>query len=55
MLGSSDPAQAIGLEIGPLNAPKVRKSDGRVISVDYASTDIVRANQHDPVPVDFSN
>jgi len=48
MLGSCDIAQSLGLEIGALNAPMVRKSEGRVLYVDYASTDIVRANQHDP-------
>ncbi len=37
-----------GLEIGPLASPMVAKSKGSVLYVDYATTEVVRANQHDP-------
>jgi SAM-dependent methyltransferase len=48
MLGDCAIAEAVGLEVGALNAPLVRKSEGRVRYVDYACTEVIRANQHDP-------
>lgn len=47
MLGSEGP-QGDGLEIGPLTSPLVRKPEHRVRYVDYAPTEVVRANQFDP-------
>jgi SAM-dependent methyltransferase len=47
MLGELDLATSMGLEIGPLNAPLVRKSEGRVRYVDYAPTDVLRKSQFD--------
>jgi SAM-dependent methyltransferase len=47
LLGSAGP-RGQGLEIGPLNAPMVRKPEHDVRYVDYAATEVVRSNQHDP-------
>ena len=54
ILGPGGP-QGIGLEIGALNAPLLKKSDHQVLYVDYATTEVVRANQFDPAvnPVDI--
>jgi SAM-dependent methyltransferase len=48
MLGTAGP-QGAGLEIGALNAPMVRKPEHRVRYVDYATTEVIKANQRDPV------
>lgn len=48
LLGDLDLASASGLEIGALNAPLVKRSEGRVRYVDYAVTEVVRANRNDP-------
>src|SRR5579859_744551 len=37
-----------GLEIGPLHTPLVRRSESRVLYVDYASTEMLRANFRHP-------
>jgi hypothetical protein len=47
MLGPDGPV-GLGLEIGALDAPLVRKGAHDVRYVDYAETAVVRANQFDP-------
>ena len=47
MLGP-DGARGTGLEIGALHAPTLLKSEHDVLYVDYASTEVVKANQFDP-------
>jgi len=47
MLGPEG-ARGSGLEIGALHAPILRKPDYDVLYVDYATTDVLRANQIDP-------
>lgn len=44
LLGTRDPAQLTGLEIGPSHAPLIAKVDGPVRYVDYALTDELRRN-----------
>lgn len=44
ILGDIDVTQAFGLEIGALHAPLVRRSEGRVLYVDYADAETLRAN-----------
>jgi hypothetical protein len=44
LTGGRDIAHAQGLEIGPRNAPLVRKADGPILYADYADTETVRAN-----------
>lgn len=41
-------ASGFGLEIGPLNAPLLKKPDHQVQYVDYAPTAVLRRNQFDP-------
>ncbi len=48
LLGDVVIASSRGLEIGALNAPLVRKSEGWIQYVDYADTEIVRANRTSP-------
>jgi hypothetical protein len=48
ILGTISIGNSHGLEIGPLTSPLVAKSEGCVLYVDYATTEIVRANQRDP-------
>lgn len=45
ILGSIRPAEMRGLEIGVLDNPVIRKSDGDVLYVDYADTEHLRKNQ----------
>jgi SAM-dependent methyltransferase len=60
LLDGIDLSVSVGLEIGPLHAPTVRKSDGRVVYVDHLDTEGLRAKYaHDAyvgnaeiVPVD---
>lgn len=47
MLGP-DGARGTGLEIGALHAPTILKSEHDVLYVDYATTEVVKANQFDP-------
>jgi SAM-dependent methyltransferase len=47
LLGTTEP-RGTGLEIGPLSAPLVRKPAHDVRYVDYATTEVVKANQFDP-------
>jgi SAM-dependent methyltransferase len=47
MLGA-DGARGRGLEIGALHAPLLRRPEHDVRYVDYAATEVVRANQFDP-------
>jgi SAM-dependent methyltransferase len=47
MLGP-DGAKGAGLEIGALHAPLISKTEHDVLYVDYATTDVLRANQFDP-------
>lgn len=47
MLGPDGP-KGTGLEIGALHAPTLLKSEHDVLYVDYASTEVVKANQFDP-------
>jgi hypothetical protein len=51
LVGTISIANSRGLEIGALNAPLVRKSEGRVQYVDYAKTETLRKNQHDPAVI----
>jgi hypothetical protein len=44
MLGATDIARSVGVEIGALHAPMVHPSEGRVILVDYAPTAFLRAH-----------
>lgn len=48
LLGGVDLAHSTGLEIGALHAPIVRRDEGRILYVDYAATEVVRANRNDP-------
>jgi SAM-dependent methyltransferase len=49
VLSGLDVANLAGLEIGPLNNPLVRKSDGDITYVDYLGLDALRAKyEHDP-------
>jgi len=48
MLGDIVLASSVGLEIGPLHAPMVQRHEGRVLYVDYASADTLRANFRHP-------
>jgi SAM-dependent methyltransferase len=51
MLGAPNPAGR-GLEIGALHAPLLRRPGHDVRYVDYAPTEVIRANQFDPaIPV----
>jgi SAM-dependent methyltransferase len=43
-----DLATAHGLEIGPRDAPLIRKPHNRVLYADYADAETIRANLHDP-------
>lgn len=45
VLGSLDPARCRGLEFGPLDNPLVRKNEGDISYIDYASTEVLR-RQH---------
>ena len=47
LLGPTGP-QGSGLEIGALDSPLLRKPEHDVLYVDYATTEVVRANQFDP-------
>lgn len=47
MLGPEGP-KGTGLEIGALHAPTILKSEHDVLYVDYAPTEVVKANQFDP-------
>lgn len=54
MLGTIDIATSSGLEIGPLHLPLVHRSEGRILYVDYADTDTLRANfRHQGDPADI--
>jgi len=54
MLGTIDVATSSGLEIGPLHLPLVHRSEGRVLYVDYADADTLRANfRHQGDPADI--
>jgi soluble lytic murein transglycosylase len=46
LTGGRDVAICSGLEIGPRDAPLIRKADGPVLYADYADTATVRANLH---------
>src|ERR1700758_1901307 len=48
MLGDIHVARSVGLEIGPLHAPLIRRTEGRVLYVDYASVETLRANFRHP-------
>jgi SAM-dependent methyltransferase len=48
MLGVISLARSVGLEIGPLHVPLVRRTEGRVLYVDHASAETLRANFRDP-------
>jgi SAM-dependent methyltransferase len=47
MLGCARP-HGFGLEIGALDSPLLRKADHDLLYVDYATTEVIRANQYDP-------
>jgi hypothetical protein len=47
ILGEIDPARMRGLEIGALNKPLVRKSDGDIRYVDWADTETIKAKGYD--------
>jgi SAM-dependent methyltransferase len=54
MLGDIRLEQSLGLEIGPLHAPLVRREEGRILYVDYASKETLQANfQHPGDPADI--
>ncbi len=48
MLGGIDLAASTGLEIGPLHAPLVRRTESNIRYVDYASTEVLRASFRHP-------
>lgn len=48
ILGPISLTTSLGLEIGPLHSPLVRRDEGRILYVDYASADILRANFRHP-------
>lgn len=52
LLGGLDLKRLSGLEIGPRNAPLVRKGEGNVLYVDYASTEELRASWDKPEVID---
>jgi len=54
LLPGLDLAKLVGVEIGPLDAPLVTKSDGRIIYVDHVSTDDLRAKYAKYTDVDVS-
>ena len=53
ILGSIDPSILRGLEIGALDRPVIRRSDGEVLYVDYADTAALKAESyHGPTDID---
>ncbi len=48
MLGGTNLADELGLEIGALHAPLVGRGEGRVLYVDYASAETLRSNFRHP-------
>jgi hypothetical protein len=48
LLGSIDPAAALGVEIGALHAPTVTRAEGRILYVDYLSTEALRETLRHP-------
>lgn len=48
MIGDIDLANCVGLEFGALASPMVPRSEGRILYVDYAATEVIRANIRDP-------
>src|SRR6478672_6008212 len=55
LLEGLDLAHSRGVEIGPLHAPLVAKTDGEVIYVDHADTAALRVKYaHDPIVGDVS-
>jgi hypothetical protein len=49
LTANRDLTTAQGLEIGPRDAPLVRKDTARVLYADYADAETIRANLHDPL------
>ncbi|WP_051182935.1 methyltransferase domain-containing protein [Desulfocurvibacter africanus] len=43
LLNDIDPRTERGIEFGPLNRPLVTKDDGRILYIDYTTTDVLRA------------
>lgn len=54
VLAGLDVGASIGVELGPLANPIVRRTDGRVLYVDYADTETLRARYRDDPHVDVS-
>lgn len=48
LTAGQDLATAQGLEIGPRDAPLIRKPQNRILYADYADAETIRANIHDP-------
>jgi hypothetical protein len=48
LLGDTDPAVGLGVEIGALHSPIISRADGRVLYVDYMPTEWLRANLRHP-------
>jgi SAM-dependent methyltransferase len=55
LLGRIDFRTAVGLEIGALHSPPVRRDEGRILYVDYAPTEVLRhtLRRHDVSPADL--
>lgn len=55
ILHNINPATSVGLELGPLSAPVIRRTDGEIYYADHASTDDLRAKYKDEpiVPEDI--
>jgi SAM-dependent methyltransferase len=48
LIGKRDLATSFGVEIGALHAPTVRRDEGRIAYVDYATTDVLRERLRHP-------
>jgi SAM-dependent methyltransferase len=48
MLGDIDFGNSVGIEIGALHAPTISREEGRVLYVDYAPTETLRASLRHP-------